>query len=202
MKQLRILVLGLAFLGVAALFMGCEGSMKEVAVLETDMGDITLGFISEKAPGHVENFKKLVREGFYDGTKFHRVIPGFMIQGGCPNTKTENEALYGTGDPGYKIPAEFNDTKHVRGILSMARGQAPNSAGSQFFICVADAPHLDNQYTAFGFVVDGLDTVDKIVSVKTKRGGDGAMSSPVEPVHLRRAYLKEIPADQVLPESD
>jgi cyclophilin family peptidyl-prolyl cis-trans isomerase len=142
-----------------------ESEQQDVAVLHTNLGDIVLRFFADKAPKHVENFKKLVTEGFYDGTKFHRVIPGFMIQGGDPNSKSDDRGRHGTGGPGYQINAEFNDTKHVRGILSAARSSDPNSAGSQFFIMVATSPHLDGQYTAYGEVVEGLDVVDKIVSL-------------------------------------
>lgn len=138
---------------------------EETAVLTTNLGRIVLRFLEDKAPKHVENFKKLAREGFYDGTKFHRVIPGFMIQGGCPNSKTDNRALHGTGGPGYKVKAEFNDVKHVRGILSAARSSDPNSAGSQFFLMVAKSAHLDGQYTAYGEVIEGMEVVDKIVDL-------------------------------------
>ena len=141
----------------------------EFVTLETNHGNIVVEFFEDKAPKHVESFKKLVAQGFYDGIKFHRVIPGFMIQGGDPNTKTANRDLYGTGGPGYTVPAEFNDTKHVRGILSMARTADPNSAGSQFFIMVATSPHLDGQYTAFGRVVEGMEAVDKIVALPRDR---------------------------------
>ena len=134
------------------------------AILETTMGDIEIAFFPDVAPGHVDNFKKLAGEGFYDGTIFHRVIPGFMIQGGDPNSKSENRETHGAGGPGYDIKAEFNDTKHVRGIVSMARSQDPDSAGSQFFIVLKDSPFLDGQYTVFGRVVDGMDVADKIVN--------------------------------------
>ncbi len=135
-----------------------------VAVITTTLGVIELEFFPEKAPKHVENFIKLAKKGFYDKTIFHRVIPGFMIQGGCPNTKPDGKGVAGAGSPGYSIKAEFNDTKHVRGILSMARASDPDSAGSQFFIMVADAPHLDGKYSAFGKVVKGMEVVDKIVN--------------------------------------
>ncbi len=137
---------------------------KEVAVIETVHGTIKFEFFEEKAPGHVKNFKDLTNKNFYDGTTFHRVIPGFMIQGGDPNSKSDNRSSHGSGGPGYSIDAEFNDTKHVRGVLSMARSQEPNSAGSQFFICVKDSFFLDGQYTAFGRVVEGMDVADKIVN--------------------------------------
>jgi len=133
------------------------------AVIETRLGNIELKFFPDVAPGHVNNFIELAKKGFYDGTTFHRVIPGFMIQGGDPNSKDHDKAKHGTGSPGYTIKAEFNDKPHKRGILSMARSGHPDSAGSQFFICVADASFLDGKYTVFGEVVSGMDSVDKIV---------------------------------------
>lgn len=156
----------------------------ETATLETTMGTIKIKFFPAKAPGHVENFKKLARKGFYDGTTFHRVIPGFMIQGGDPNSKSDDRSTHGMGGPGYKIPAEFNDTRHKRGIVSMARSQDPDSAGSQFFICVADADFLDGQYTAFGEVISGMDVVDKIVAVRR----DGA-DNPLEKIVMRKVTV-------------
>ena len=138
---------------------------EEVAVITTNQGKIVFKFFPDKAPRTVENFKRLAGQKFYDGIKFHRVIPGFMIQGGDPNTKGENRASYGLGGPGYQINAEFNDVHHGRGIVSMARSSDPNSAGSQFFICVADAGFLDHQYTAFGKVLSGMDVADKIVNL-------------------------------------
>ena len=134
------------------------------AVIETKLGNIELKFFPEVAPGHVSNFLELAKKGFYDGTTFHRVIPGFMIQGGDPNTKNPDRSKHGMGGPGYTIKAEFNGKPHKRGILSMARAQDPNSAGSQFFICVADAPFLDGKYSVFGEVVSGMEIADKIVS--------------------------------------
>lgn len=135
------------------------------AVIETAHGNIEIKLLDGKAPGHVDNFKKLAQEGFYDGTTFHRVIPGFMIQGGDPNTKDEDRSRHGFGGPGYNIKAEFNDIKHTRGILSMARSQDPDSAGSQFFIVVKDSFFLDGQYTVFGEVVSGMEVADKIVGL-------------------------------------
>ncbi|MFQ5480740.1 MAG: peptidylprolyl isomerase [Thermodesulfobacteriota bacterium] len=135
------------------------------AVIETGYGEIELKFFADSAPGHVKNFTDLAREGFYDGTIFHRVIPGFMIQGGDPNTKGTNKASYGMGGPDHQVKAEFNDRSHKRGILSMARSQDPDSAGSQFFIVVKDSPFLDNQYTVFGEVTSGIDVADKIVNL-------------------------------------
>lgn len=136
------------------------------AVIETSLGEIEVELLPDKAPGHVKNFLDLVRKGFYDGTTFHRVIPGFMIQGGDPNTKDPkaSRSAHGTGGPGYTIKAEFNDTAHRRGVVSMARAADPDSAGSQFFICVADSGFLDRQYSAFGRVVRGMEIADKIVS--------------------------------------
>jgi peptidyl-prolyl cis-trans isomerase B (cyclophilin B) len=136
------------------------------AVIETRFGEMEIELLPGKAPGHVKNFLDLARKSFYDGTTFHRVIPGFMIQGGCPNTRDpkSSRSTHGTGDAGYKISAEFNDTPHKRGVVSMARANDPNSAGSQFFICVADAPFLDRQYSAFGRVVRGLEVADRIVA--------------------------------------
>jgi peptidyl-prolyl cis-trans isomerase B (cyclophilin B) len=136
------------------------------AVLQTRQGDIEIEFFPDKAPGHVKNFLDLARKGFYDGTTFHRVIPGFMIQGGDPETRDPkgSRSRHGTGGPGYSIKAEFNDTSHKRGIVSMARAQDPNSAGSQFFICVKDSTFLDGNYTAFGQVVRGIEVADKIVN--------------------------------------
>jgi len=134
------------------------------AVIETKLGNLELKFFPEVAPGHVSNFLELAKKGFYDGTIFHRVIPGFMIQGGDPNTKNPDRSKHGMGGPGYTIKAEFNGKPHKRGILSMARAQDPNSAGSQFFICVADAPFLDGKYSVFGEVVSGMEIADKIVS--------------------------------------
>jgi peptidyl-prolyl cis-trans isomerase B (cyclophilin B) len=152
------------------------GPNDEVAVVDItiggeDAGRIVLRFFPDSAPKHVENFKKLARQGFYDGIQFHRVIPGFMIQGGDPNTKTADRATYGQGGPGYSINAEFNPRQHKRGTLSMARTNDPNSAGSQFFLCVADAPFLDNQYTVFGQTLEGMDVADKIVALP-RDGGD------------------------------
>ncbi len=138
----------------------------EIGVIKTNLGTIKIEFFDQDdaAPKHVENFKKLARDGFYDGTAFHRVIPGFMIQGGDPNSKDDDRSNDGTGGPGYTIDAEFSSIKHERGILSMARSSDPNSAGSQFFICVADAAFLDGKYSVFGKVIEGMDVVDKIVS--------------------------------------
>lgn len=138
---------------------------EEVAVIETAQGRIVVMFFPEKAPNHVENFKKLAKSGFYDGTRFHRVMPGFMIQGGDPNSKNDKREDDGQGGPGYNLKQEFNDLKHVRGILSMARTPDPDGAGSQFFLMHAKYPSLDNQYTVFGRAVIGVDVIDKIVNL-------------------------------------
>ncbi|MGD0744968.1 MAG: peptidylprolyl isomerase [Verrucomicrobiota bacterium] len=141
----------------------------EVAVITTSEGVMVLEFYPDVAPNHVANFKKLARSGFYDGTCFHRVIPGFMIQGGDPNTKNDSaKDSWGQGGPGYTIKAEFNSKHHARGILSMARTSDPNSAGSQFFICHADAGNLDGQYTVFGNLIKGFDVLDKIATTPTE----------------------------------
>ncbi len=152
----------------------------EIAIIETKFGNIELGFFEDKAPGHVKNFKTLAKAGFYNGTLFHRVIPGFMIQGGDPNSKKSDRSMHGMGGPGYSIKAEFNATKHNRGILSMARSQDPDSAGSQFFIVVKDAHFLDGQYTAFGKVTQGMEVADKIVSAP-RDGND----NPLEPISIK-----------------
>ena len=134
--------------------------------IETNLGNIEFKLLPELAPEHVRNFIKLSQSGFYDGTLFHRVIPGFMIQGGDPNTKDITlKSQWGMGGPGYTINAEFNSRSHLRGIISMARSQDPNSAGSQFFIVTSDSTFLDRDYTVFGEVVDGMDVADKIVSL-------------------------------------
>ena len=157
----------------------------EVAVIKTTEGDMVLEFWPDVAPGHVKNFKDLANKGFYDGTCFHRVIKGFMIQGGDPNTKDpKKESSWGMGDPGYKIKAEFNDRHHDRGVLSMARSQDPNSAGSQFFICHGDPHFLDKQYTAFGKLIKGDDVLEKIGTTQTKPGDRPVKRMGVESVKI------------------
>ncbi|HVY68808.1 MAG TPA: peptidylprolyl isomerase, partial [Verrucomicrobiae bacterium] len=138
-------------------------------------------FWPDVAPKTVENFKKLAKDKFYDGTAFHRIVKGFMIQGGDPNTKDlAKEDSYGTGGPGYSINAEFNNRSHQRGVLSMARSASPNSAGSQFFICLGDASFLDQKYTAFGKLIKGDDVLEKLGNVKTVASRGGEPSKPVE----------------------
>ena len=151
------------------------------ALVETSEGSMKFEFFPDKAPNHVENFLALGEKGFYDGTIFHRVIPGFMIQGGCPDGT-------GMGGPGHRVDAEFNDTPHVRGILSMARSQDPNSAGSQFFVCHGDAAFLNGQYTAFGRMTEGDETLEKIATAPTQPGGEG--SKPVDPVKVLKVTVE------------
>jgi peptidyl-prolyl cis-trans isomerase B (cyclophilin B) len=161
-----------------------------LATLQTDMGDITIKFFYDKAPKHVENFIDLSSRGYYDGTMFHRVIPGFMIQGGDPFTKNAEDAThqYGTGGNGNnRLKAEFNDVSHKRGVVSMARATDPNSASSQFFIVVKDAPNLDGQYSAFGEVVAGMDVADKIANVPRDLKND----RPNTPVRIKKILLTE-----------
>jgi peptidyl-prolyl cis-trans isomerase B (cyclophilin B) len=153
----------------------------EIAVIKTIHGEMKVTFWPEVAPKTVENFKKLAREGFYDGTAFHRIVKGFMIQGGDPLSKTDHPSV-GTGGPGYKIKAEFNDRPHVRGVISMARSQNPDSAGSQFFICLEEASFLDKQYTAFGKLIAGEEVLLKIGQVPTLSSGGGEKSKPKERV--------------------
>jgi len=164
---------------------------KEVAVIKTSEGEMVAEFWPDVAPKTVENFKKLAKSGFYDGTAFHRVIKGFMIQGGDPLTKDESkQSRWGTGDPGYKIDAEFNKKSHTKGVLSMARSQDPNSAGSQFFICHGNPTFLDGQYTAFGKLIKGEDVLDKIATTKTLPGDRPEKRMNVE-------SIKIVPADSV-----
>ncbi len=162
---------------------------KTKVALVTNFGTMLISFRPDKAPKTVENFVKLSLDHFYDKTKFHRVIPGFMIQGGDPNSKNDNPDDDGLGDPGYKINAEFNDLKHVRGVISMARSADPNSAGSQFFICHAAAPHLDGQYTAFGKLVDGLDVLDRICKVPLGVNRAGQRTRPIKDVVVLRTVV-------------
>ncbi len=167
--------------------------MKEVAVIKTTKGEMTLEFWSDVAPKTVENFKKLAKQGFYNGTAFHRIIKGFMIQGGDPNTKDPSkEASFGTGDPGYKIKAEFNPRKHEAGVISMARSMDPDSAGSQFFLCLDAAPSLDNQYTAFGKLTKGDDVLQKIGDTPVLSNGR-ERSKPAERVGVESVSIISVP---------
>lgn len=168
LAMFSIMVLSVSTAGAAAKEADEVKQLKKVmAIIETKFGEIEIKFFPDVAAGHVKNFIKLAKGGFYDGTIFHRVIPGFMIQGGDPNTKGPDRATWGTGGPGYTVAAEFNQLPHKRGILSMARRSEPDSAGSQFFIVVKDTPSLDGKYTVFGEVTKGMDVVDKIVELPT-----------------------------------
>ena len=135
------------------------------AIIKTSFGNIKFNLMSDIAPETVRNFSQLAKSGFYNGTLFHRIIPGFMIQGGDPNTKNPNKSTWGQGGPGYNLKAEFNSRSHLRGIVSMARAADPDSAGSQFFIVTSDSTFLDRQYTVFGEVVEGMEVADKIVNL-------------------------------------
>ena len=156
-----------------------------IANIETNHGKISFELLPDLAPETVRNFEKLTKDGFYDGTLFHRVIPGFMIQGGDPNTKTDNKGSWGMGGPGYNVKAEFSSRSHLRGIVSMARAQDPDSAGSQFFIVTSDSAFLDRQYTVFGQVKEGMDVADKIVNMD-KDGND----CPLEKVVMTKVTLE------------
>jgi peptidyl-prolyl cis-trans isomerase B (cyclophilin B) len=171
-------------------------SANEVAVIKTSEGEMVAEFWPDVAPNTVENFKKLARSGFYDGTAFHRIVKGFMIQGGDPLTKDPaKESRYGTGDPGYKIKAEFNDRSHERGVLSMARSSDPDSAGSQFFICLANVSRLDHQYTTFGKLIKGDDVLGKIGDIEVTMSDSGERSKPTKRVTVES--IKIVPADSV-----
>jgi peptidyl-prolyl cis-trans isomerase B (cyclophilin B) len=171
-------------------------SANEVAVIKTSEGEMVAEFWPDVAPNTVENFKKLARSGFYDGTAFHRIVKGFMIQGGDHLTKDPaKESRYGTGDPGYKIKAEFNDRSHERGVLSMARSSDPDSAGSQFFICLANVSRLDHQYTTFGKLIKGDDVLGKIGDTEVTMSGSGERSKPTKRVTVES--IKIVPADSV-----
>jgi peptidyl-prolyl cis-trans isomerase B (cyclophilin B) len=166
-------------------------SVKEVGVITTSLGVMVVEFYPDVAPNHVNNFKKLASSGFYDGTCFHRVIKGFMIQGGDPNTKDKNNpSSWGMGGPGYTVNAEFNSKHHKRGILSMARSNDPNSAGSQFFICHGDAGFLDNNYTVFGNLIKGDDVLEKIATTPTE-----TPDRPITRVNIDS--IKIVPADSI-----
>ena len=140
-------------------------------IIKTNFGDIEFSLLPDIAPETVRNFLQLAKSGFYNETLFHRVIPGFMIQGGDPNTKAPDKSTWGQGGPGYNLKAEFNSRSHLRGIVSMARAADPDSAGSQFFIVTSDSTFLDRQYTVFGEVIDGMEVADKIVNLP-KDGND------------------------------
>jgi peptidyl-prolyl cis-trans isomerase B (cyclophilin B) len=168
----------------------------EVAVIKTSEGEMVVQFWTDAAPNTIENFKKLARSGFYNGTIFHRIVKGFMIQGGDPNSKDPaKENRYGEGGPGYKIKAEFNDHPHERGVISMAREPDPDSAGSQFFICLGPVPRLDHQYTTFGKLIKGEDVLGKIGDTSVTRNSMGENSKPTKRVTIEKIDI--VPADSV-----
>jgi peptidyl-prolyl cis-trans isomerase B (cyclophilin B) len=168
----------------------------EVAVIKTNEGEMVVQFWTDAAPNTIENFKKLARKGSYDGTIFHRIVKGFMIQGGDPNSKDPaKESTYGQGGPGYEIKAEFNNHSHDRGVISMARGPDPDSAGSQFFICLAPVRRLDRQYTTFGKLIKGVDVLEKIGDTPVTNNGMGEVSKPTKRIVIES--VKIVPADSV-----
>jgi peptidyl-prolyl cis-trans isomerase B (cyclophilin B) len=171
-------------------------SPNEVAVIKTNEGDMVVQFWTDAAGNTVDNFKKLARQGFYDGTTFHRIVKEFMIQGGDPNSKDPaKEDSYGQGGPGYNLKAEFNNHSHDRGVISMARGPDPDSAGSQFFICLAPVHRLDHQYTTFGKLIKGQDVLEKIGDTPVTRNSMGEPSKPTKRVVIES--IKIVPADSV-----
>ena len=199
MKTLRLCLLSALAVVAGLAFSSCSNnkeSMKESsaagatprAIIHTNYGDMTVEFWPDVAPRTVDNFLKLSREKFYNGTAFHRIIKGFMIQGGCPNSKVGARGVPGTGGPGYQVKAEFNNRAHVKGVLSMARSSDPDSAGSQFFICHGDASFLNNKYTAFGKLVSGEETLNKIAAIRCV-GMEG--STPTERVEITSVEIVE-----------
>ena len=172
-----------------------DSKTNEVAVIKTSEGEMVVQFWTDAAPNTIENFKKLARSGFYDGTIFHRIVKGFMIQGGDPLSKDpKKESSYGTGGPGYKIKAEFNDHPHARGVISMAREMDSDSAGSQFFICLAPVPRLDHQYTTFGKLIKGDDVLEKIGNAPVTFA-NGENSKPTKRVVINKIDI--VSADSV-----
>jgi cyclophilin family peptidyl-prolyl cis-trans isomerase len=184
----QVTVLKAAPAGVKYLDLAPADLAKYQVVLQTDLGDMTVQFYPNEAPNHVRNFLDLAATGFYDGIGFHRVSPTFMIQGGCPNTKGTNAGSWGTGSGPRQLNAEFNKIHHERGILSMARSQSPNSASSQFFIMTKESGFLDNQYSVFGKLVSGFETLDKIANSKGKAGADGTVKPDVLP-RIKKAVV-------------
>src|SRR6266536_4427321 len=200
---MNLSVLAVALLLSSALFAAEENQenptmnvSNEVAIIKTSEGDMVVQFWNDAAPSTIENFKKLARSGFYDGTIFHRIVKGFMIQGGDPNSKDPaKENSYGQGGPGYKIKAEFNDHPHERGVISMAREPDPDSAGSQFFICLAPIHRLDPRYTTFGKLINGDDVLEKIGDTPVTKNSMGEMSKPTKRVVIERIEI--VPAGSV-----
>ena len=198
MKTLRLSLLAALAVVAGLTLSSCSNNkepMKESAaagtpraIIHTNFGDMTVEFWPDVAPRTVDNFLKLSRENFYNGTAFHRVIKGFMIQGGCPNSKIGARGAPGTGGPGSQVKAEFNNRAHVKGVLSMARSADPDSAGSQFFVCHGDASFLNNKYTAFGKLVAGEETLNKIAAIRCV-GMEG--STPTERVEITSVEIVE-----------
>ena len=200
---MKLLILSLVILS-SAVFAADEkkeertamNSSNEVALIKTSEGDMVVQFWIDAAPNTVENFKKLARQGFYDGTIFHRIVKEFMIQGGDPNSKDPaKENSYGQGGPGYNLKAEFNDHSHDDGVISMARGPDPDSAGSQFFICLAPVHRLDHQYTTFGKLIKGENVLEKIGDIPVTKNSMGEASKPTKRVVIES--IKIGPADSV-----
>jgi peptidyl-prolyl cis-trans isomerase B (cyclophilin B) len=200
---MKISILAAVLFGIAALAaeekQASKDPMKssdEVAVIRTSEGDIVVGFWKDAAPNTIENFKKLARSGFYNGTIFHRIVKGFMIQGGDPNSKDPaKEGSYGEGGPGYRIKAEFNDHPHERGVISMAREPDPDSAGSQFFICLAPVHRLDHQYTTFGKLIKGEDVLERIGNTPVTENSMGEVSKPTKRVTIEKIDI--VPASSI-----
>ena len=198
MKTLRLCLLSAVAVVAALALSSCNNNKEQMkdspaagtprAIIHTNYGDMTVEFWPDVAPRTVDNFLKLSREKFYNGTAFHRIIKGFMIQGGCPNSKVGARGVPGTGGPGYMVKAEFNNRAHVKGVLSMARSSDPDSAGSQFFVCHGDASFLNNKYTAFGKLVSGEEVLNKIADVRCV-GQEG--STPTERVEITSIELVE-----------
>src|SRR5436309_958867 len=200
---MKMSILGLLLLSTA-LFAAEEkreetpsmNTSNEVAVIKTNEGDMVVQFWTDAAPNTIENFKKLARQGFYDGTIFHRIVKDFMVQGGDPNSKDPaKENIYGQGGPDYKVKAEFNDHPHDRGVISMARSADPDSAGSQFFICLAPVRRLDHQYTTFGKLIKGENVLEKIGNTPVERNSQGEQSKPTKRIVIES--IKAVPADSV-----
>jgi peptidyl-prolyl cis-trans isomerase B (cyclophilin B) len=199
---MKLSILAVVLLGAAAFAADEKKEEKtrvnsdEVAVIKTSEGDMVVQFWKDAAPNTIDNFKKLARSGFYNGTIFHRIVKGFMIQGGDPLSKDPaKESRYGEGGPAYKIKAEFNDHPHERGVISMARETAPDSAGSQFFICLAPVHRLDHQYTTFGKLIKGDDVLEKIGNTPVTANSMGEMSKPTKRVTIDKIDI--VGADSV-----
>ncbi len=190
----------LSLISTAALVLAAQAAddkaAKEVAVIKTTAGEMVVEFWPDVAPKTVANFLKLAKTGFYDGTAFHRIIKGFMIQGGDPLSKDlTKEAAWGTGGADEKIKAEFNDKKHVLGVISMARSASPDSASSQFFLCLGPTAQLDGKYTAFGKLVKGEDVLQKIGDTPVGTAANGEPSKPKERITVES--IKVVPADSI-----